>query len=175
MRITHEEAAGQPQGGLLGRALRRGRASEARKRVADDGCHHDGVPCLPVPRRTGSPLDWRGILARLAPVRHRWDLAILANLAGDVDSPADLLEVINGQAETGRQLSPQVLSGRLRRLEEAGYVGHAEISRIPRRRRYWLLPRGRRLLDALNVLDAWYEAQRPCDSATGTAGTGQLS
>jgi DNA-binding HxlR family transcriptional regulator len=75
-------------------------------------------------------------------------------------------QVLLRKLAPGRQLSPQVLSGRLRRLEEAGYVEYAEISRIPRRRRYWLLPRGRRLLDALNVLDAWYEAQEPCDNAT---------
>ena len=152
MRITHEEAPGQPQGGLLGRALRRGRASEARKRVADDGCHHDGVPCLPVPRRTGSPLDWRGILARLAPVRHRWDLAILANLAGDVDSPADLLEVINGQAENGRQLSPQVLSGRLRELEQRGYISHEDLSVIPMHRVYYLRSPGQRLIEDLGSI-----------------------
>jgi DNA-binding HxlR family transcriptional regulator len=131
--------------------------------------------CLRVQRQPGSLLDWRDILARLAPVRHRWDLAILANLEGGIDRPADLLQVINGQARTGQQLSPQVLSGRLRRLEEAGYVGYAEISRIPRRRSYWLQPRGRRLLDALSVLDAWYDAQGPCDNATGAAGAAQLS
>jgi DNA-binding HxlR family transcriptional regulator len=117
------------------------------------------------------PLDWRAILARLTPVRRRWDLAILANLAGGIDSPAGLLEAINGQAGNGLKLSPQVLSGRLRRLEESGYVGYAEVSWIPRRRRYWLLPHGLRLLDALTVLDAWYEAQNPCDAA----GCGQPS
>jgi DNA-binding HxlR family transcriptional regulator len=113
----------------------------------------------------GSLLDWRAILARLAPVRHRWDLAILANLAGGIDSPGGLLEAINAEAGNGPQLSPQVLSGRLRRLEESGYVGYADVSWIPRRRRYWLLPHGLHLLDALTVLDAWYEAQNPCDAA----------
>jgi DNA-binding HxlR family transcriptional regulator len=169
MRMTYQlAAAGGSRAGLLGRILRPGRGTAAREQLADDG-RGAGARCLPAPRQPGSLLDWRGVLARLAPVRHRWDLAILANLEGGTDRPADLLQVINGQAGTGQQLSPQVLSGRLRRLEEAGYVGYAEISRIPRRRKYWLRPRGRRLLDALSVLDAWYEAQGPCDNPAGAA------
>jgi len=176
MRITQDvAAAGRSPDRLFGRMLRLGRGAVARRQTADDGSGHNGALRLPVPRQTSSPLDWRGILARLAPVRHRWDLAILANLERGIESPADLLEVINEQAGNGRQLSPQVLSGRLRRLEEAGYIRYAEISRVPRRRRYWLLPRGRRLLDALNMLDAWYEAQGPCDSPTAAVGTGQAS
>ena len=170
MRMTHQAAAaGDSHPGLLGRILRLGRGTAAGGQLARGG--DDDAACLRVPRQPGSLLDWRDILARLAPVRHRWDLAILANLEGGIDSPAGLLQVINGQTRAGQQLSPQVLSGRLRRLEEAGYVGYAEISRIPRRRRYWLRPRGRRLLDALSVLDAWYEAQGPCDGVTDAAGT----
>jgi DNA-binding HxlR family transcriptional regulator len=175
MRMTHQAvAAGGSQAGLLGRILRLGRGTVASEQLVDDG-RRDGALRLPGPRQPSSLLDWRDILARLTPVRHRWDLAILANLEGGIDRPADLLQVINGQAGAERQLSPQVLSGRLRRLEEAGYVGHAEISRIPRRRRYWLRPRGRRLLDALNVLDAWYQAQGPCDNAADSSGAAQLS
>jgi DNA-binding HxlR family transcriptional regulator len=175
MRMTYQAAAaGDFQAGWFGRILRLGRGGAARGPLAD-GRRGDDAVCLRVSRQPGSLLDWRDILTRLAPVRHRWDLAILTNLEGGTDRPADLLQMINGQAGTGQQLSPQVLSGRLRRLEEAGYVGHAEISRIPRRRRYWLRPRGRRLLDALSVLDAWYEAQGPCDNAAGVPGTAHLS
>jgi DNA-binding HxlR family transcriptional regulator len=174
MRMTHQAAAEGSLAGSLGRIFRLDRGTAARKRLADDGRCVDTL-WRPALRQAGSPLDWRDILTRLAPVRHRWDLAILANLEGGIDRPADLLQVINGQAGTGRQLSPQVLSGRLRKLEEAGYVEYAEISRIPRRRSYWLRPRGRRLLDALSVLDAWYEAQGPCDNTTGAAGATQLS
>ena len=175
MRMTHQmAAAGGSQAGVLGRILRLRRGTAASGQLADGGRGDDAV-CLRVPCQPGSPLDWRDILTRLAPVRRRWDLAILANLAGGIDRPADLLQVINGQAGTGQQLSPQVLSGRLRRLEESGYVGFAEISRIPRRRRYWLRPRGRRLLEALSVLDAWYEAQGPCDNGADAAGATGLS
>lgn len=144
--------------------LRLGRGTMAGKRAGDGSAHRNGALFPPANRRAGAPLDWRDILRRLAPVRHRWDLAILANLAAGTGSPADLLERINDQAGNGRQLSPQVLSGRLRQLEEAGYVGYAEISRIPRRREYWLMPRGRCLLDALNMLHAWYEAQGSCEA-----------
>ena len=157
MQRTHQVAAGHSPDRLLGRALRLGRGITAKKRPAVSG-----------DRRDDALLDWRDVLRRLAPVRHRWDLAILANLAAGISSPAGLLEMINDQAGNGMQLSPQVLSGRLRRLEEAGYVGYAEVSRIPRRREYWLMPHGRRLLEALGALHAWYEAQGSC------AGTGQL-
>jgi DNA-binding HxlR family transcriptional regulator len=171
MRTTHEQTAGAwSPDGPAGPVSRPGcEMTAAEPTAAPDGGGADVLP-LPELLRTGSPLDWRAVLARLAPVRRRWDLAILATLDRDIGFPADLLEVINGQAGNGRQLSPQVLSGRLRRLQEAGYVGYAEISRIPRRRRYWLLPRGRRLLDALTMLDAWYEAQRQPgrDRADGT-------
>ena len=175
MRMTHEAADGaHSPDGLTGPALQPGREPAAGKQAAAGGGRHDGLR-LPEPRKPGLPLDWRMVLARLAPVRRRWDLAILASLDRGIGSPAGLLEVINGQGGTGRQLSPQVLSGRLRRLQEAGYVGYAEVSRIPRRRRYWLQPRGRRLLDALTVLDAWYEAQGPCAIAAEAAGSGQPS
>src|ERR1019366_9224568 len=97
-----------------------------------------------------SPLDWRDVMTRLDPVRRRWDLAILANLRQDAGRrPADLLAAITGQAWPGQQLIPQGLSGRLRRLEETGYVRYAEFSRIPRRRSYWLLRRGRLLVEGL--------------------------
>jgi DNA-binding HxlR family transcriptional regulator len=155
MRMTQEAADG---------------AHSPDERTGPTGGHDDGLR-MPEPRVPGSPLDWRTVLARLAPVRRRWDLAILANLARDIGNPAGLLEVINAEAGNGQQLSPQVLSERLRRLGEAGYVGYAEVSRIPRRRKYWLLPRGRHLLDALTQLYDWYEAQAPCDAA----GCGQPS
>jgi DNA-binding HxlR family transcriptional regulator len=169
MRTTHDETA--EANSPAGPATRPDCEMTPAPRTASDGGGRDCVLSLPGLLQAASPLDWRAVLTRLAPVRRRWDLAILATLDRDIGIPADLLEVINGQAGNGQQLSPQVLSGRLRRLQETGYVGYAEISRIPRRRRYWLLPRGRHLLDALTVLDAWYEAQRPCGNAAGTGQT----
>lgn len=176
MRTTHEPAAGaHSPDGPAGSTSRPAREKAADKQTAADGGHCVGFVRWPEEPKTGLPLDWRVVLARLAPIRRRWDLAILANLDRGTGSPAELLEVINGQAATGRQLSPQVLSGRLRRLGEAGYVGYAEVSRIPRRRRYWLLPRGRCLLDALVMLDGWYQTQGSCDSTARAAGAAQSS
>jgi DNA-binding HxlR family transcriptional regulator len=174
MRMTHEAADGaHSPDGRTGPVRQPGRGIAAGKQAVAGG--HDDGPCLPGPCVPGSPLDWRAVMARLAPVRRRWDLAILAILDMGIGSPAGLLEMINAEAGNGRQLSPQVLSARLRRLGEAGYVGYAEVSRIPRRRKYWLLPRGRHLLDALTLLYDWYEAQDPCAIPAGAAGCGQLS
>jgi len=148
-------------GGLFERA-RRGRAAgrEDRGEAAAGAGPGDG----------DSQLDWRDVITRLDPVRRRWDLAILANLRQDAGRrPADLLAAINGQAGPGQQLSPQVLSGRLRRLEETGYVRYAEISRIPRRRSYWLLPRGRLLIEDLGALGCRDDGQQAWPRA-GAAG-----
>jgi DNA-binding HxlR family transcriptional regulator len=96
-------------------------------------------------------LDWRVVQARLGPVRHRWDLAILCNLDETAGCrPADLLAAINSQAGTGRQLSPQVLSGRLRDLEHNGYVRHVDLSVMPLHRVYYLQPPGQGLLSDLS-------------------------
>ena len=98
----------------------------------------------------GRALDWRGALAQLGPVRRRWDLAILCNLREDAGCrPKELLEAINGQAGAGRQLSPQVLSGRLRTLEQDGYIRHEDVSVMPLHRRYYLRPPGLELISDL--------------------------
>jgi DNA-binding HxlR family transcriptional regulator len=107
-------------------------------------------------------MDWQSLRDRLAPLRMRWDLAVLANLA-DGDGPlrpTDLIEAINAQS-SGRQISWKVLEERLKQLEGAGYIARQEVSRIPREIRYRLLPPGRRLISAATMLDAWYSGQEP--------------
>ena len=95
-------------------------------------------------------LDWRAVQAQLGPVRHRWDLAILCHLDDTVGCrPAELLAAINSEAENGRQLSPQVLSGRLRELERTGYVRHEDLSVMPLHRLYYLQPPGQALISDL--------------------------
>jgi len=101
-------------------------------------------------------VDWEHLRKRLAAVRGRWDLAVLANLAGGVTRPGDLIEAISAQSEKERRISWKVLTETLRRLEDEGYVGHKEISRLPRVTRYWLTPPGYRLVSVLCLLDAWY-------------------
>jgi DNA-binding HxlR family transcriptional regulator len=105
-------------------------------------------------------MNWQHLSIVLAPVRGRWDLAVLANLEQCEARPGYLIEAINAQAgnEDGHQISWKVLIDTLRRLEDEGHVAHREVSRVPRETRYWLLPRGRRLVAALNRLDAWYVA-----------------
>jgi DNA-binding HxlR family transcriptional regulator len=113
-------------------------------------------------------LDWKAVLMRLAPVRHRWDLAILCNLRQAAGCrPADLLAAINGQAGDARKLSPQVLSGRLRELEHDGYIRHEDLSVMPLHRVYFLQPPGQALLDDLSQITG---RNRPACDAASAAG-----
>jgi DNA-binding HxlR family transcriptional regulator len=106
------------------------------------------------------PLDWRAAQARLRPVRHRWDLAILCNLDEAADRrPSAILVAVNSQSGPERQLSPQVLSGRLRELEQAGYVRHDDLSVIPLHRVYYLRSPARTLIsDLARIIGPWHPA-----------------
>jgi DNA-binding HxlR family transcriptional regulator len=101
-------------------------------------------------------MDWQKLRDRLAPVRRRWDLAVLANLAdsGCPTRPAELIKAINAQSADG-PISWKVLEARLRQLEAVGYVARQEVAGGPRETRYWILPPGSRLLDTLGKLEAW--------------------
>lgn len=104
-------------------------------------------------------VDWAGIQDRLAPVRHRWDLAIISNLDADAGKrPAELVEAVNSQVEGELRLTRQVLSLRLRALEQQGYVRHADLSRIPLVRVYTLRPAGRDLLRTVSAMAPWDES-----------------
>jgi len=118
--------------------------------------------CAPAGRpeehpETGAVLNWIHLRARLAAVRGRWDLAVLANLARGATRPGDLLEAIRSQAPQNRRLSWTVLTRTLRRMEDEGYVGHAEVSQLPRVTRYWLTPGGQRLVTWLARMDSFRE------------------
>jgi DNA-binding HxlR family transcriptional regulator len=105
-------------------------------------------------------VDWQNLMRRLAPLRTRWDLALLANMAGG-DGPArpvDLISAVNAQSGDGR-LSWKVMEDTLRRLEAAGYIARREVANGPRETWYSLLPPADRLLTALGRLDAWYDEQ----------------
>ena len=116
-------------------------------------------------------MDWQNLIRRLAPLRTRWDVALLANMAGSDTPvrPVDLINAINAQSDDG-QLSWKVMEDRLRRLEASGYIARREVPHGPRESRYWLLPRGDRLLRALDLLDTWYDGQEP--GAGGDAPSG---
>jgi hypothetical protein len=88
---------GRRSGGLLARVRwpHRGTAVGAPGAIGDgQTVAGDGEP----PRM----LDWRAVQAQLTPVRHRWDLAILCNLAEDAGSrPAHILAAINARRNRG--------------------------------------------------------------------------
>jgi DNA-binding HxlR family transcriptional regulator len=104
-------------------------------------------------------MDWQNLTRWLAPVRRRWDIAVLANLPPDGSwvRPAELLDAINTQATPERQISWKVLEETFRRLEAGGYIARREMTRVPRETRYWILAPGRRLVTALTLLEAWLE------------------
>lgn len=113
-------------------------------------------------------LDWQQAQTQLGPVRHRWDLAILCNLDADAGCrPADILAGINARTEAGRKLSPQVLSGRLRELEQSGYIRHEDLSVMPLHRVYYLLPPGGRLIADLLIIIRSAREDRDGTSAAG--------
>ena len=62
-------------------------------------------------------MDWQNLIRRLAPLRTRWDVALLANLAGRDGPvrPVDLINAVNAQSDDG-QLSWKVMEDRLRHL-----------------------------------------------------------
>lgn len=146
----------------------RGTALGLMRRIRGRPADAAGASCEP-----DEPPDWPQLTGRLrvvvSVVRHRWDLPILANLDGERGTrPGELVGAVNSQAEwwaqmlgeaglkAGQvQLSPQVLSLRLRALERAGYVRHAEITRIPRVRLYFLQPQGRAALHSVRGLAPW--------------------
>jgi len=133
--------------GLLGQVLRT---------LCGGGSSPPGTPASPGLDRAGEShaLDWRAVQARLSPVGHRWDLAILCHLDGNVGcrSP-DLLAAINAEAASGWQLTPQVLLTRLRDLERSDYVRHEDQSGVPLRRLYYLQPPGQALIrDLLAII-----------------------
>jgi DNA-binding HxlR family transcriptional regulator len=113
--------------------------------------------------RDRSTVDWPYLKRRLAAVRGRWDLAVIAHLARDVTRPSELIASINAQAAQDPELSWTVLTRTLRRLESEGYVGHEEISRLPRVTRYWLTSAGWRLARWLTRLDTVSQETEPAD------------
>jgi DNA-binding HxlR family transcriptional regulator len=106
-------------------------------------------------------VNWQVLMGWLAPLRRRWDLAVLANLAAGIERPGDLIEAINAQATDGRRIGWKVLTDTLRWLEARGYVIRQEIPGVPRETRYWLREPGRQLVRAVALLDAWYGSQGP--------------
>ena len=106
--------------------------------------------------------------AALGSVGDRWSLLVVAAL---LDGPRRFNELL---ADVGG-IAPNVLSARLRHLEEHGVVVSAPYSRRPLRLAYQLSAAGLALADALRVLTGWGAGRRdgspsmPPHSACGTA------
>jgi DNA-binding HxlR family transcriptional regulator len=110
----------------------------------------------------GSPLA-----EALARVGDRWTLLIVQALLAAPRRFSDLLEEIDG-------LAPNILSQRLRQLEQHRLVVAETYSERPRRSLYVLTEEGRELGGALRHLSDWgarhsEEVERPRHAACGTA------
>lgn len=95
----------------------------------------------------------RNLSAALEEVGDRWTLLIVNAL---LDGPArfgDLQAALGG-------IAPNVLSQRLRRMQETGLVTAEEYTRRPPRAVYELSDAGRELAGVLRLLTAWMERRR---------------
>jgi DNA-binding HxlR family transcriptional regulator len=161
-RYADAKETGRSAGKAIWVADGTGAADRAQRR----GRHGEQVPQQRArrARRAAPRAGLEGGSRAARPVRHRWDLAILCNLDEATGCrPADLRATINAQAGPGRQLSPQVLSGRLRELEHDGYSRHEDVLVMPLHRAYYLMPPGQALIrDLAKVI-------RPGQAAYGVA------
>jgi DNA-binding HxlR family transcriptional regulator len=93
--------------------------------------------------RETSPLD-----EALSAVGDRWSLLIVDALLAGPHRFADLRGEVQG-------IAPNILSGRLRRLQEHGVVVARRYSERPPRASYELTDEGRALAGALRLLAGW--------------------
>ena len=119
------------------------------------------LPSRPVPEPAVSPLA-----AALDSVGERWALLLVEALLDGPRRFGDLQEDLPG-------IAPNVLSGRLRRLETEGVVVAEPYLERPPRYVYELTAAGRELADALRLLADWGSRHReggetPRHEACGT-------
>lgn len=100
-----------------------------------------------------------GLRHVLSQAGDRWSLQVVQALAGGPRRFVDLQEQVPG-------IAPNILSGRLRRLESDGLVSASPYSERPVRLAYDLTPVGRELLGALRPLAEW--------GARRTGGEGEI-
>lgn len=90
-----------------------------------------------------SPLEWA-----LAQVGDRWSLLVVHALLDGAKRFGELSEAVPG-------IAPNILSGRLKRLEQSGIVVGEAYSSRPPRFTYDLTAAGRELAGALRLLAQW--------------------
>jgi DNA-binding HxlR family transcriptional regulator len=98
----------------------------------------------------------------LAALGDRWSLLVVRALLDGPHRFGELQETIAG-------IAPNVLTARLRSLEEHGVLVAEPYSRRPLRYRYELTARGEELAEPLRLLAAW-GAGEPLDLAPTAAG-----
>jgi DNA-binding HxlR family transcriptional regulator len=113
-----------------------------------------------------SPRPQSPLAEALASVGDRWTLLVVEALLEAPRRFNDLLEAISG-------IAPNILSQRLRHLEQQGLVVAQLYSERPPRSLYELTAAGRELADALRQLSDWGarrsdQAERPRHAACGT-------
>ena len=118
--------------------MKSSRASESR---GYDG----GVARIPEDKPTAGESPLGEALAR---VGDRWTLLIVDALLGGPQRFNDLAGALTG-------ISPNILSGRLKQLEQQGIVVSRPYSRRPLRLDYGLTARGGELAGALRMLAQW--------------------
>jgi DNA-binding HxlR family transcriptional regulator len=94
-------------------------------------------------------------------VGDRWSLPVVAALLGGALRYGELQERLPG-------LAPNILSARLRRLEEEGLLLSTRYSERPPRFEYRLSPDGAALADSIRLLAAWAAGR------TGSAARGPI-
>lgn len=89
----------------------------------------------------------------------RWSLPIVAALLARPLRYTEIQELLPG-------LAPNILSARLRTLEQEGLIGAERYSERPPRFQYRLTPAGRALREVLEMLSAWSDSEparhEPC-------------
>ena len=86
-------------------------------------------------------------------VGERWTILIVRDLL--IEGRARFQSLLESQAG----ISPNTLSARLKRLEDAGVVDKKIYQANPPRAEYVLTDRGRKLADVVNALYDWGESQ----------------
>lgn len=123
-------------------------------------------------------VKWRDLDELLASVRHRWDLAVLENVACGPMQPRDLVKLINQQYLRDPPLSRPVLTATVKGLEGDGLVIREQVSKIPAITWVCITPWGQEVVAAFNALHAWWAARyrlpRPGQAMRRRLAGGQL-
>jgi len=106
---------------------------------------------VPLPSVTPQPMDTE-VLTHVGHAAERlgdrWSLVVIAALLGGPMRYGELLDGVHG-------IAPNILSARLRKLQEDGILVSSPYSKRPRRFEYRLTAEGEALADALRLLADW--------------------